>query len=413
MQGYHSLQTFKYENPESNLTDEFHKRLDSPTTIVTNLKINPILRGIRQSKSFSLFLLPIREMLKLQDIILQNSNTVSRLTSELPPIASNQLFLKTLSDEIKSTNDIEDVKTTNAEVNDAIDSAKTNSKRNTRLKSFARMYLNIEDKKNLQIKVPEDIRRTYDYLLEGEITKDELPDGKLFRNKPVRIGTSMETVHQPKSAENEFLPDIMDWISFINDDEVPFLIKAFIAHYFFEYIHPFNDGNGRTGRYIACVYLGYKLDTLTAITFSSEINKNRPKYYKAFLEVSNPNNFGEITFFVVEMMKILIKGQKSLITSLKEKKNVMTYMQIQLQARHLDEIPEKLLNLYSQAFLFNDSGYGIEDRDLKKNTNDYPWTQVKRCILELTSEGILTKTKSSPLVRRLSHNYIDSITSSN
>ncbi|WP_052957154.1 Fic family protein [Levilactobacillus spicheri] len=409
MKEYHSLKTFKYEFPARNVNDEYQMRVNSPTTIDTNLKINPMKQGIRQSKIYEIFLLPIPEILKLQDIITQNSNLVSKLSSELPPIASKQLFYKTLRDEIKSTNEIEDVKTTDQEVNEAIGGALSNSKRNTRLKSFARMYLKIENKENLSIKTPNDIKGIYDYLLDGEISKEKLPDGTLFRNKYVRIGSASTTVHQPKTHEADFLPDILDWINFINDDNIPFIIKTFISHYYFEYIHPFNDGNGRTGRYIACVYLGYKLDPLTAITFSSEINRNRSKYYKSFEEVGDERNFGEITFFAIDMMKILIKGQKGLLETLKEKRNILDYMRTKLKEKELEEISETLLYLYSQAFLFNDAGEGIEDRDLKKYTTKYPWTQVKNCLNALTEDGTLVKTKKSPIVRRLSTKYISTL----
>ncbi|WP_054653440.1 hypothetical protein [Limosilactobacillus equigenerosi] len=69
-----------------------------------------------------------------------------------------------------------------------------------------------------------DIRAIYDELLHGEIADDNLPNGQLFRNSAVRIGSSTKTVHLPKATEVEFLPDLMKWLEFINRD-APFLIK--------------------------------------------------------------------------------------------------------------------------------------------------------------------------------------------
>lgn len=66
----------------------------------------------------------------------------------------------------------------------------------------------------------------------------------------------------------------MQWIKFVNGN-VPSLVKAFVAHCFFAYIHPFKDGNGRNGIYIACTYLGSKLDSMSAMTLSGSINRNR------------------------------------------------------------------------------------------------------------------------------------------
>lgn len=406
MSKYHSLQIFKYENGDADLKEEYKNRYYGATTMRTALKITPEIRGLRQNYEYNLFLLPIPDVLKLQGIIEENSRMISSLVDDLPPIASNQFFYKTLADEITSTNDIEDVKTTDKEVNEAISNAQNNTKKDSRLQSFAKMYLKIRNRENLQINDPKDIREIFDFLLKGEIKKEKLPDGKLFRNRTVRIGNDTETVHSPKEHEQEIILDLKDWITFINNDDIPFIIKSFIGHYFFENIHPFNDGNGRTGRYILCVYLGYKLDSLSAITFSSEINKNKEKYYKAFRDVSNPNNYGEITFFVIDMMKILIKGQKNIISRMTNNKNMLTYLGNKINESISNYTAKKLLYLYAQAFLFNDSGYGIEDRELKKYTSEFHWSQVKKSINTLSNNKVLTVTKKSPLTRRLSHDYI-------
>ena len=49
--------------------------------------------------------------------------------------------------------------------------------------------------------------------------------------------------------------NIEDLIQFMNIKDIPFLVKASIVHFFFEYIHPFYDGNGRFGRYLLSLYL--------------------------------------------------------------------------------------------------------------------------------------------------------------
>lgn len=411
MGNYHSLQIFKYEHSGANVEKEYRSRIENPTVTVTNLVIDSEINGEHSGKKYPLFLMPIPEILKLQGIIEQNSRSIIEITNTLPNIASNQFFNKTLVDEIMSTNEIEGVKTHNKEVVDAINNAENKKKNRIRLQSFAKMYLRIKNRKNLNIQTLEDIRKVYDYLLDGEIPNKKLPDGILFRNRYARIGTDLETVHLPKMTEQEISISLKDWITFINNDDVPAILKSFIAHYFFENIHPFNDGNGRVGRYIACVYLGYKLDALSAITFSSEINKNKEKYYKAFEEVSTPINHGEITFFVSNMMKIFIKGQKRLIKEMEKNKNSLEFLQSTFSNnKKLSEIAKNLLYLYSQAFLFNDSGFGLEDRELKAYTKDYYWTTVKKCIEDLTEKEILAKTKNKPITRRISSKYISKIT---
>lgn len=404
MDNYQEISIWGYQNADKNPDEEYLRRYKAPGTVHTGLKINPIFKGERSSKTFELFLVPILEILSLDSAVNDNSKKILKLTSDLPGIASNQLFNNTLVNEILSTNEIEDVKTTSQEVEDAI--SNIDSKRQIRLQSFARMYFKIKNQEKPEIKTLDDIRNIYDYLLKGEISEDKLPDGKLFRNSYARIGNEIKTVHLPKTHENEFLPDLLEWIRFINSNQLS-LFKAFIAHYYFEYIHPFNDGNGRAGRYIACVYLGYKFDPLTAIIFSSEINNNRKDYYKAFVDVENPKNYGEITFFVDRMLKILVKGQKKLIENLNNKKNLLGYGQAKIEKKYSD-LEADCLFLYYQAFLFNDSGFGIEDRELKKYISA-PKTGVRRCIDKLTSEGRLEITKKSPITRKLTSDFVDEL----
>ena len=86
-----------------------------------------------------------------------------------------------------------------------------------------------------------------------------------------------------------------------------------LGHYYYEYIHPFYDGNGRTGRLILGAYLAKALDKYSAITLSYAINKNKQKYYKALEEIPSPLNQGEATFYLIDMLELLIEGQQALM----------------------------------------------------------------------------------------------------
>lgn len=406
MSKYHELRIWGYQHGGENPINEYNNRFNSFGTVQTGLKINPIFNGERSNKVFELFSVPLPEIQLYDSKIQSNSRKIAKLVNDLPGIASEQLFMSTLRDEILSTNEIEGVKTTNEEIETAI--IGRNSEKTVRLQSFARMYFKIKQQEPLVIHELTDIRSIYDELLHGEIADDNLPNGQLFRNASVRIGNSTKTVHLPKATEVEFLPDLMKWIEFINRD-IPFLIKAFIAHYYFEYIHPFFDGNGRLGRYITCAYLGYKLDPFTAIIFSKEINNQRKRYYDAFVGVEEPKNYGEATFFVKTMMEILLDGQQALIEELETKQSLFEFGSKKIQKQFNSDLKGRCLFVYYQAYLFNDSGAGIEDRILYEYLDDAPKTKIRRILDELVDDGLLEKTKKSPITRRSTTKLIEAI----
>lgn len=148
--------------------------------------INPVLRGERQKELFKLFLLTTPKMLEFQEKIMRSSGEISELWSFLPGIAFEKIFYEYLIDEIISTNDIVGVKTTSREITEAIGSVRKGG--NPRLKSFIRMYLEIETGRKPDITTLKDIRDIWDSLLEGGISAEDMPDGELFRNSRVRIG---------------------------------------------------------------------------------------------------------------------------------------------------------------------------------------------------------------------------------
>ncbi|MDA0832962.1 MAG: Fic family protein [Planctomycetota bacterium] len=89
------------------------------------------------------------------------------------------------------------------------------------------------------------IRQIHSVLMRGVRGSGKSPGQ--FRQKQVQIGSNARFVPPPPSEVPHLMDNLTNYIE--TDDNAPDpLIKAFIAHYQFEAIHPFEDGNGRVGR---------------------------------------------------------------------------------------------------------------------------------------------------------------------
>lgn len=99
---------------------------------------------------------------------------------------------------------------------------------------------------------------------------------------------------------NNLMKNLEEYLNVDIDDTSP-LIKLAIQHYQFESIHPFYDGNGRTGRIINVLYLILKgLLNEPILYLSSYIIKNKSDYYKLLQEVRTKNNWKEWILYILK-----------------------------------------------------------------------------------------------------------------
>lgn len=112
-----------------------------------------------------------------------------------------------------------------------------------------------------------------------------------------------ETIFTPPQTENEILDYLSNLEYYLNNEnEYDSLINMAIIHYQFEIIHPFYDGNGRTGRIINVLYLVLKGKLDYPILYLSKyINDNRQEYYQLLKKCNNDIN--EIHSFIQYMLK--------------------------------------------------------------------------------------------------------------
>jgi len=402
LEKYKALRIIKYSDP--NLAEqEFTKRINAYCTYKTGIKIQPMQQGYRQSQSFELFIVNNIELDMMQEKIEENAAVISDILRKLPIIAREQYYRKVLTDEILSTNEIEGVRSTKKEINDAFLSMKFKNEHHERFGGIVKSYDSIFYEKFSPVSEVAEIRKIYDKILTGEITENNRLDGSLFRTSEVYIhNNTQEILHRGDPNEENIIANLELFLNLMNSAEFPYLIKIMMAHYYFEYIHPFYDGNGRVGRFITCKYLASKLDPLTAISFSHMINSVRKKYYDAFVETSDPNNRGEGTMFVFQMLKIVHQGQKQLIEDLLKKIELLDKIEITLnEITYKEDLEKRILNLLCQSWLFETT---ILDSEILEELNTTRF-KASRAIVNLMRNGYIGKIKSRPAIHQISDEF--------
>ena len=178
----------------------------------------------------------------------------------------------------------------------------------------------------------------------------KLPGTKLLNDK------TGEVIYTPPQDHETILLLMQNLETFINDDSImdadP-LVKMAIIHHQFESIHPFYDGNGRTGRIINILYLIQKnLLDLPVLYLSRYIIKHKNSYYQLLQKVRDTGNWEEWILYMLDGI------EQTAIESILLISNIKSLMQQYKQA-----IRNNLPKIYSQ--------------DLLNNLFKYPYTKIE------------------------------------
>ena len=118
----------------------------------------------------------------------------------------------------------------------------------------------------------------------------------------LRSSKTGKVVYTPPDNIDDIRRLLGNFEKYINErDEGPYLIKMAVQHYQFESIHPFYDGNGRTGRIINILYLIMSgLIEKPVVYLSGYVIENKTEYYKLLQEVRTKNNWEGWVLYVLK-----------------------------------------------------------------------------------------------------------------
>ena len=129
-----------------------------------------------------------------------------------------------------------------------------------------------------------------------------------------------EVIYTPPAGENVIRDLLANWERFLhddNDDNDP-LIKMAVGHYQFEAIHPFYDGNGRTGRILNVLYLiECGLLGLPILYLSRFIVRNKQDYYRLLNQVTRDQNWEEWLLFMLKGVEQTASWTSEKITAIR------------------------------------------------------------------------------------------------
>ena len=220
------------------------------------------------------------------------------------------------------------------------------------------------------------------------IQKELLENNAGFRTQAGTklINSQGKVVYTPPQHPDDILNLMANLEKYINDDsfsDVDNLVKMAVIHYQFESIHPFYDGNGRTGRIINILYLVQKgLLDIPILYLSRYITQNKASYYKVLQEVRIKNDWESLILYLLKGVEITALQTIDMIIAIR---NVMKV--------YKSEIRKELPKIYSQDLinnLFKNPYTKIEY--LEKDLN-VSYLTARKYLDKVTELGLLQKLK--------------------
>jgi Fic family protein len=207
-----------------------------------------------------------------------------------------------------------------------------------------------------------------------------------FRKVPgtaLKNAATGEEIYLPPQNHDDIVRLMGNLEHYINQNDLSDfdpIVKMAIIHFQFESIHPFYDGNGRTGRIINILYLILQgLQTLPILYLSSYVIKNKQQYYTYLQQVRDTGNWESWLLFMIEAVQVTARQTIDLVIQIQE--------QMRTMKKHLK------------------ANYKFYSQDLLNNLFKHPYTKIDFLVQELgvsrlTAANYLNKLADDGVLRK-------------
>jgi Fic family protein len=331
------------------------------------------------------------------------SRALSSVNIEIAKLPNPFMLINTISiQEAKSSSEIENIFTTEDELFKAISDSKREDITDSATKEVLRYrealwtgYNSIYEKKEISLQtIINIVQQVKDTNIEIRPPQSRVIIRK--GNSELRPGEVVYTPPRGEGALESYLKNLIEYMNGSLNAETDPLLKMCIAHYQFEAIHPFQDGNGRTGRILNLLYLSHTgLLTQPVLYLSKYIIKNKDEYYYHLAGVTQRQNWKSWVIYMLNAVEETAIQTRNLITDIIDQMNetyVYAHSKFKWYSKELNE------SIYSQPY--------IKAKTVGKILNKTSRTTITKYMAELTKIGILTPKKEGLEVYYLNNDLL-------
>lgn len=247
-----------------------------------------VCEGVNLHINFEVLKPLINEFNKISEIVEPKKTKDKKIQSSVTHEIYNNLLIEGYISSRKMINDIVNKK--NIDSPDRI------------IQNITLAMTYISQKRNIN---KENILFLYKTLTNDLDMAESCLDGHYYRKDTVLIGNNDKGIES--NNVEKYMDDLIDYInSSLHNDDDSIYIKAIIIHFYFEFIHPYYDFNGRTGRLLV-LWFAHNNDIYSNLAFfSTTIASYREQYLKIFKK-TRFIEIVDITYFVACILNMLIK----------------------------------------------------------------------------------------------------------